>query len=70
MLERFDPALYTRYVFERMSSGENGHSNYKKPDESLDFKPLMKKLKSSFHQKPAELMNLDLSPCLLLSLLE
>lgn len=57
MLERFDPALYRRYAFERMGAGENGHSDYKKPDEAEQFKPLIKKIKSL--TKPKELLELD-----------
>jgi len=36
LLKRMDISLYKQYVMERFSAGENGHSNYQKPDLS-DF---------------------------------
>lgn len=39
-LKEFDPQLYERYVFDRYTKGENGHSNYVKPTFSeFVFKP-------------------------------
>lgn len=36
-LKQIDPSLFQAYIFERYKSGENGHSNYKKPNFD-DFK--------------------------------
>ncbi len=57
MLKEFDPTLYKQYVYERYASGENGHSNYKKPDESVPFKSMVKRIKTI--PKPNELLSLD-----------
>jgi hypothetical protein len=56
-LKEFDPSLYKQYIFERFASGENGHSNYEKPDEGAQFKESIAKMK--ILTRPKELENLQ-----------
>jgi hypothetical protein len=51
-----DPTLYKQYIYERFAAGENGHSNYKKPDEAELFTEMKKKVKVL--SRPVELFNL------------
>jgi hypothetical protein len=39
-LQEFDPQIHERYIFDRYTKGENGHSNYAKPSfDEFAFKP-------------------------------
>ena len=56
LMKELDPSLYRQYIYERFAAGENGHSNYKKPDEAELFKDMTKKIKVL--SRPVELFNL------------
>jgi transcription elongation factor Elf1 len=42
-LKEHNQSLYRKYVLERFNKGENGHSNYEKPNPGDDFKDTVKK---------------------------
>lgn len=44
-IKDLDPFLYQQYVMERWKQGENGYSNYKKPDETEVYKDILKRPK-------------------------
>lgn len=51
-LKEHEKVLYRKYILERFSNGENGHSNYEKPNPTDDFKESLKKMDRLNSSKP------------------